>query len=111
MCPSPRRSSTALRIRVEFAAAKICQDPDDEECLKLRAEVQRNKSIVSTLGKCRPGMSRGALGVRREAWLNLAVSRAKRDEKCYSGGDEGHQEAHAAAWQNAGVCSNLMGGL
>ncbi|WP_425522773.1 RHS repeat-associated core domain-containing protein [Xanthomonas oryzae] len=98
-------------LSLPITAAKICQDPDDEECLKLRAEVQRNKSIVSTLGKCRPGMSRGALGVRREAWLNLAVSRARRDEKCYSGGDEGHQEAHAAAWQNAGVCSNLMGGL
>ncbi|WP_211161852.1 RHS repeat-associated core domain-containing protein [Xanthomonas campestris] len=98
-------------LGLPITAAKLCQDPDDEECLKLRAEVQKKKAVVSTLGKCRPGMSRGALGIRREAWLNLAISRAKRDEKCYSGGDEGHQEAHAAAWQNAGVCSNLMGGF
>ena len=81
---------------------------DDDECQRLNQKVQQAKAITGTLGKCRADMSWGQLVVRKKAWLDEASSRAIRDEKCWSGGDLGHQDAQARAWKNVGTCSSLI---
>jgi hypothetical protein len=52
-------------------------------------------------------MSHWDLLQRAEAWLEEAVTRAKRDQKCWAGGDEGHQAAQANAWFQFGLCIGL----
>ena len=42
------------------------------------------------------------------AGIELAVARAKRDQKCWAGGDSGHQQAQADAWSNLGRCQRLL---
>ncbi len=64
--------------------------PDPEECERLKAEVRKAKKEVGALGRCRPGMTPGQLAARYAAWVRLGVARARRDMKCYDGGDEGH---------------------
>jgi RHS repeat-associated protein len=86
------------------------KDPDnDPECKKLNAEVQEAKDLVGWLGgSCSEGMSPDELQTRYDAWVSEGNARAKRDEKCWGGGNSGHQQAQAAAWAAAGVCSGLM---
>ena len=83
-----------------------CPDPD--ECKRLNEEVQQAKKEVGRLGGCRPGMSPAELAARYGAWVREGVARARRDQKCFNGGDEGHQQAQAAAWQAMGVCLRLI---
>jgi RHS repeat-associated protein len=87
------------------AANTPCPNGD---CDKLNQAVRDAKSKVGTLGKCMPGMSRVELQTRADAWLNLAISRARRDQKCWQGGDIGHQNAQADAWQNAAKCQGML---
>lgn len=87
--------------------AENCPDPD--ECAQLNQNVQNAKARVSGLGACRAGMTPDQLTVRYYAWLDLATARAIRDEKCWGGGDKGHQTAQAAAWTHVGNCANLLG--
>jgi hypothetical protein len=82
--------------------------PDDEQCKRMNDEVQEKKT-VGTLGKCLPSMSMWELRVRYQAWLALAVARAKRDMRCWKGGDVGHQQAQSDAWTQVGVCGAIMG--
>jgi len=53
-------------------------------------------------------MSRWELSQRYAAWLELAIARAKRDQKCFGGGDAGHQTVQAAAWSNVEICSRPL---
>lgn len=82
--------------------------PPPPDCNQLNALVQEAKDAVGKLGKCVPGMSWWQLRQRHSAWLRLAKARARRDERCWGGGDEGHQNAQADAWQHAGKCQALM---
>ena len=86
----------------------VCPNPD--ECARLNDEVQSAKRRVGMFqpAACKPGMSRYDLRQRFDAWLNLAIARARRDIRCWGGGDEGHQDAHAAAWTHVGNCGGLM---
>ena len=77
-------------------------------CDDLNKKVQEAKTKAGQLGACRAGMPKFELQRRYTAWVELGAARAKRDESCWSGGDLGHQQAQAAAWSNAGVCSRLM---
>ena len=63
---------------------------------------------VGMLGACRAGMSQYDLRLRAGAWLDLSVARARRDQKCFAGGDLGHQNAQADAWQNASKCQGML---
>jgi cytochrome c556 len=92
-------------------AVAVPNDPNncpDDDCDKRSKAVQDAKKRVGALGKCRAGMSRYELQIRADAWLDLAISRARRDQKCWQGGDEGHQDAQAEAWQNAAKCQEML---
>ncbi|HEV7237955.1 MAG TPA: RHS repeat-associated core domain-containing protein [Thermoanaerobaculia bacterium] len=78
-------------------------------CDQLNYAVQVAKQFVGGLGACRAGMSRYELSLRRAAWLALATARARRDVKCWGGGNTGHQQAQADAWSHVGNCSRLLG--
>src|ERR1051326_935179 len=80
-----------------------------KKCEELNDAVQRAKGRVGGLGACRAGMSRWELLQRYGAWLDLATARARRDVKCWDGGDAGHQQAQADAWANVGNCARLLG--
>ena len=87
---------------------RVC--PPENECDKLNEDVKRAKDKVGRFqpAACSPGMSKGELAARASAWLELAVARAKRDQKCWAGGDAGHQQAQADAWSNLGRCQRLL---
>jgi hypothetical protein len=80
-----------------------------KECDDLNDAVKRAKQRLGGLGACRAGMTRWELLQRRAAWLDLAIARARRDVKCWDGGDAGHQQAQADAWSQVGNCSRLLG--
>lgn len=90
-----------------FDEGETCDDEDDE-CEKLNKNVQKAKKKVGKVGACRAGMSQFDLWIRRNAWFDLAKARAISDEKCWGGGDDGHQQAQASAWQHVGNCERLM---
>ena len=84
--------------------------PPENNCDKLNDDVQRAKDKVGKFqpAACSSGMSKLDLLARSSAWLELAVARAKRDQKCWAGGDAGHQQAQADAWANLGRCQRLL---
>jgi len=98
----------AVANALESLVDTVCPDPD--ECARLNDQVQAAKKRVGMFqpAACKPGMSRYDLRRRFDAWLNLAIARARRDIRCWGGGDEGHQDAHAAAWTHVGNCGALM---
>ena len=104
-----------LAYQVDMAVSNVQSSSQSEqcndECDNLNNEVQSAKNEVGKLGKCLAGMSKWELEVRRQAWLRLAQARSHRDSKCWAGGDDGHQEAQASAWQHVGTCTALLGGV
>ena len=92
----------------ETESDRCDSDNDGDDCAKRNEDVQRAKKKVRRLGSYRFGMSRYELEQRKAAWLDEATARARRDEKCFNGGDFGHQEAHANAWRNVGKCTALL---
>lgn len=106
------QTSEALRGALPWNAAAstvqaVCNNGNDEECKRLNDNVQNAKAATGALGKCKAGMSFGELAVRHKVWLEEATARSIRDTKCWGGGDEGHQIAHANAWKNVGTCASL----
>jgi hypothetical protein len=90
------------------AVAKERTKECEEECNKLNDDVQKAKKKVGQLGACWPGMTKAELLTIRQAWLELATARSKRDQKCWDGGDDGHQQAQADAWAHVGICTMLL---
>ncbi len=82
--------------------------PPRSNCRQLNEEVQRAKQVVGALGRCRAGMGRWDLIRRKNAWLDLARARAKRDVICWNGGDLGHQQAQADAWKAVSACGAML---
>ena len=84
----------------------------DPDCDKLNKEVQDAKKDVGRFGKgkagCKEGMSVYELAIRKNAWLRLARARAISGERCWHGGDEGHQLQQSDAWDHVGKCDRLM---
>jgi uncharacterized protein RhaS with RHS repeats len=83
--------------------------PNDDECKQLNKNVQDAKNRVGALGKCVAGMAPAELETRYYAWLDLATARSIRDQKCWNGGDDGHQTAQAVAWSKVGECARYLG--
>jgi uncharacterized protein RhaS with RHS repeats len=108
VCATAASKALNAVVAVGIAAYELCKDDDGGECDKLNQQVQDAKNEVGRLGACRAGMSQYELRVREQAWLNLATARAKRDQKCWNGGDAGHQQAQADAWRHVGQCQALM---
>jgi RHS repeat-associated protein len=88
------------------------QDPDSDECKRLRKRVYDAKVNIRRFGKgkasCKEGMSYSQLWLIKTAWLELATARSHRDQKCYGGGDDSHLIAHRDAWVHVGKCEMLM---
>lgn len=103
---------TAPPMALPHSPAKTAENcPDPDECTKLNQNVQNAKARRSSLvpSACSAGMTPAQLTERYYAWLDEATARAIRDERCWDGGDRGHQIAHAAAWSHVGNCANLLG--
>jgi RHS repeat-associated protein len=92
--------------RIGSAVEDVCFGGDP--CWQLNEDVQDAKRRAAELGRCVPNMGRWALIQRRNAWLELAVARTRRDKKCFDNGDVNHQQAQADAWRAAGKCSELL---
>ncbi|WP_244963501.1 RHS repeat-associated core domain-containing protein [Neisseria wadsworthii] len=75
---------------------------------KLSEKVSEAKKAVGKLGGCKPEMSPKDLLKRSKAWLNLALARSIREQKCWDGGDEGHQKAMAEAWRHHYKCKEYL---
>jgi RHS repeat-associated protein len=98
----------AFKSNINQNEASDCNDDSDDECKKLNQKVGSAKKEVGMLGKCRAGMSKYELRIRKAAWLRLAQARSQREQKCWNGGDLGHQTQLADVWKNVGTCSGLM---
>jgi RHS repeat-associated protein len=91
-------------------ADAISQACTGDPCKELNDDVQRAKDKVGSFkpAKCSLGMPRWQLQQRHDAWLEEATARSKRDQKCWAGGDAGHQLAQARAWSHVGQCGSLL---
>lgn len=98
-----------LLEQLSDSLTELCSGGDP--CDELNEAVKEAKKRVGQLGGCHNGMSRYELQLRKDAWLDLASSRAQRDVVCFEGGDEGHQQAQAEAWQNVSKCDLYLSGL
>ncbi|HEX4128607.1 MAG TPA: PAAR-like domain-containing protein [Pirellulales bacterium] len=78
------------------------------EYSQLNQDVQDSKAEVAAAGgACRDGDDQATLEAKGSAWLKQAVARARRDMKCFRGGDDGHQQAQASAWEHVGRCQRM----
>jgi hypothetical protein len=88
-------------------------DPGDctkEEHKKLQQEVNESKKDVAQGGACKESDSPEQLKKKGAAWLRQATARSKINNKCYKGGDDGHQTAAASAWEHVGKCQRIASG-
>jgi hypothetical protein len=88
-------------------------DPGDctkEEHKELQKEVNEAKKDVAAGGACKAGDSPETLKKKGAAWLRQATARSKINNKCYKGGDDGHQTAAASAWEHVGKCTRIANG-
>lgn len=100
-------SQSQAKAKPATDAAPCPNDP----CKQLNDEVNRAKDVVGKLGGCTPAMRGYDLTVRYNAWLGLAKARSQREQRCWNGGDQGHQQAMADAWAMVGKCKQLMTGV
>lgn len=57
---------------------------------------------------CAPGIGCFNLRDRKRRWLNCYTARTIINERCFGGGDLGHQQAAAQAATNMGNCDNII---
>jgi RHS repeat-associated protein len=90
------------------AISELCTPGDP--CKELNDDVQRAKNKVGSFkpAACSAGMTRWDIQQRSNAWLELATARTRHDQKCWSGGNAGHQVAQADAWSHVGRCQGLL---
>lgn len=84
-------------------------DCTQEEHDALSDDVDAAKAEVAAAGgKCKETDSTATLKKKSDAWLKQAVARSRREERCYRGGNEGHQQAMASAWDHVGRCQEIL---
>jgi len=107
MASAAKAAAQAANSAVQ-AVKELCET--DDPCKKLNDDVQRAKDKVGSFkpAACSSGMSSWALQQRHDAWLEEALARTIRDQKCWAGGNSGHQQAQASAWSHVGQCSRLI---
>jgi uncharacterized protein RhaS with RHS repeats len=95
-------------------SAKACPGTPsgDPDCDELNKRVQETKEPIKAFGKgmasCQEGMSNFQLQERKNAWMNHATARSQSIQRCWHGGDAGHQQQTADAWSHVGRCQNLL---
>jgi hypothetical protein len=62
---------------------------------------------VEKLGGCHAGDSPVLLETKGNAWMKQGVARAKPENTCFGGGNEGHQAAQATCWDYVGRCQGM----
>ena len=109
-----------IGILLGAAAGSAIEDkfcPPEDPCEKLEQDVRDAKDHMGqrysskdpkNRAPCSAGMSKYELKERANDWLNLAQARARRDKKCYKGGDEHHQQEQATAWKQVSICQQLL---
>jgi type VI secretion system secreted protein VgrG len=112
--PLPIGDAVAVVAIVAAGAWDLSQPgPNTGRCSRayhgiLQADVAAAKAQVGLLGKCKDQDCCWVLKVKAAAWLSLAVARSKINTTCFNGGDAGHQQAAADAWQNLGNCERII---
>lgn len=81
-----------------------------EEYEGLNNEVKASKAAVGKLGACADGDSPALKAQKGKAWQRQGSARAKRDGKCFGGGNAGHQQAQASCWTHVGQCKGFVTG-
>jgi hypothetical protein len=77
------------------------------ECVALQANV--NSACKNPAPRsCNSISGCGALRFEKGRWLACANARDIINARCWGGGDPGHQQASAQAWQNVGNCTIRM---
>jgi RHS repeat-associated protein len=79
------------------------------ECGKLKAEVDAAKQEAAGLGGCKKSDCPETLRAKAAAWKKLADARSNFNQKCWGGGDEGHQQAQEDAFRAWKKCNELLG--
>jgi len=105
----PESCATPLPPPVVVPGTRL--DPWPPDCDERQRAVDEAKDYTGHLGGCKQGMELYDLVRRKGAWLDEAQSRARRDEKCWAGGNVGHQEAQAKAWEMVGKCEKMIEGF
>lgn len=90
----------------ELKAPGTCEQEDYD---KRNGEVKASKDAVGKLGACKEGDSPLLRKQKGDAWVRQGTARARRDEKCFGGGNEGHQAAQASCWEHVGRCQKMLG--
>ena len=75
----------------------------EAECITLQADVNLKCKSPAPVG-CNNLSGCNVLRREKQRWLDCAISRDRINARCWSGGDAGHQQASAQAWQNVGTC-------
>ena len=74
----------------------------------LKANVDAAKLETGILKGCNDSNCCWVLKIKKTAWLGLAAARSVINDKCFDGGDAGHQQAAAQAWQNVVKCGEFI---
>ena len=102
----------APAVVMHEAAMEPPGDCTEEEYAPLTKAVGDSKIAVAAAGGgCKETDTAQALAKKGAAWLSQAEARAKRDGRCFRGGDAGHQQAQASAWEHVGRCKRILKGL
>ena len=83
----------------------LCILGKNKQCVALAFAVQLAKAAVGAVGGCKSGDNCVTLKFKSAIWLSLALARNRLHTKCFCGGDPGHQERLAAAWEAIGKCT------
>jgi type VI secretion system secreted protein VgrG len=67
----------------------------------------KTKHDVGQLGGCKAADSPELLQKKADAWKAQAIARNTLDVTCFGGGNDGHQQASAAAWEQWGKCKGM----
>jgi YD repeat-containing protein len=85
--------------------SRIClpgKDPDD--CQKLYDAYRASSKKAKNLGGCNGTMSQADKNLRRPLWEEAAKTRESHHNKCFDGGDSGHQTQVDQLWKAAANC-------
>jgi hypothetical protein len=83
------------------------------ECVAYQAAVKAPNScgdpaLGNSPRSCAPGIGCFNLKERKQRWLTCYTTRTIINEKCFGGGDLGHQQAAAQAILNVGTCDAII---
>jgi RHS repeat-associated protein len=79
-----------------------------QECKQLKSEVDSAKSDANRQGGCKKSDCPDTLKKKADAWKRLADARWNFNQKCWSGGDKGHQQAQQDAYRAWKKCNEIL---